>query len=90
MNYRKVNPLSAILILIFLGVTGICILHQRYFGIEFIQYSVIYTLIVTLGFIVQHIYRINQKNRFEMFNEEVINIDTDYFVNETLEPETND
>ena len=89
MNSKKVNLLPSLLLLIFLDITGICILNQSYNGIQLIQYISFYTIIITSVFIVYYFFRINQKHRFDTINEEVMNLDSNNIQLSAIESETN-
>jgi hypothetical protein len=76
MDSKKVNILPSLLILIFLDITGICIINQNYNGIELILYASFYTIIITSVYIMYYIFRINQKPRFAAIDEEIMHLDT--------------
>jgi cbb3-type cytochrome oxidase subunit 3 len=87
MDSKKVNPRPSLLILIFLDITGICILNQNYNGVELIQYASFYTIIITSVFIMYYIFRIKQKHRFDAINEEVMHLDANNIQLGTIESE---
>jgi hypothetical protein len=87
MNSKKVNPFPGLTILLFLDIIGVWLLFDRFSGFEFIRLMSFYFFVVTIGFIAHYIYRIDQKNRFDAYNEQVKSIDADYSTQERVRQE---